>query len=172
MRLAILGNAGSGKSTLARWLAERCAGAVLDLDTVAWDPDQIAVPRDPAAAQADVLAFCQSQAQWVIEGCYASLVAAALPLGPRLLLLNPGQEQCLQNCRSRPWEPHKYASPEEQDERLAFLLRWVSAYDSRDGEMGLAGHRALFDAYGGDKLELTRQLNLDAPPSDLLAWLA
>ncbi len=171
LRLAILGNSGSGKSTLARWVADQRGAALLDLDTVAWEPDQIAVPRDAGAAQADVLVFCQSNAQWVIEGCYASLVATVLPLGPRLLLLNPGEEQCLQNCRSRPWEPHKYASREEQDQRLAGLLAWVSDYYRRDGEMSLAGHLALYAAYSGTKRELTAQPSLESPPDELLAWL-
>ena len=43
MRIAILGNSGSGKSTLANWLAESADLAVLDLDTVAWEPG----PPDP-----------------------------------------------------------------------------------------------------------------------------
>jgi adenylate kinase family enzyme len=157
MRLAILGNSGSGKSTLAQWLSRASGAALLDLDTVAWEPGQLAVPRDPAAARADVEAFCTTHASWVIEGCYASLVEAALPYRPYLVLLNPGEAQCLANCRARPWEPHKYASREEQDERLAFLLDWVSGYYTRDGELSLAGHRACFDAYDGPKVELTSQ---------------
>ncbi len=43
MRIAIFGNSGSGKSTLANWLAESADLAVLDLDTVAWEPG----PPDP-----------------------------------------------------------------------------------------------------------------------------
>ncbi len=41
MRIAILGNSGSGKSTLARRLAAEAFAAVLDLDTVAWEPGEI-----------------------------------------------------------------------------------------------------------------------------------
>lgn len=171
MKLAILGNSGSGKSTLARWAAQQANAPCLDLDTVAWEPGQVAVPRDTAAARADVAAFCRSHEHWVVEGCYASLVDAALPFGPRLLLLDPGEAQCLANCRSRPWEPHKYASPEEQDERLAFLLDWVRAYYTRDGDLSLAGHRALFDAYVGPKAQLLHQPRLDAPAAEVLAWL-
>ncbi len=172
MRLAILGNAGSGKSTLARWAAQRFGAACLDLDTVAWEPGQVAVPRDPAAAQADVARFCGAPGPWVVEGCYASLVATALSCGARLLLLNPGEAQCLANCRARPWEPHKYASPQEQDQRLEALLTWVRDYDGRDGEMSLAGHRALFEGFAGPKLELLRQPSLDPPAAELLGWLA
>jgi len=153
-RIAILGNSGSGKSTLARRLAQGSGAVVLDLDTVAWEPGQVAVPRDPAAARAEVEAFCRAHDSWVIEGCYASLVSAALPFGAQLILLDPGEAQCLANCRSRPWEPHKYATPEEQAQRLPFLLAWVSEYYVRDGDLSLAGHRALFEAWQGPKLQL------------------
>jgi hypothetical protein len=115
-----------------------------------------AAPRDAAAARADVVAFCGSHTDWVVEGCYASLIAAALPFGPRLLLLNPGAAACLANCRVRPWEPHKHPSREEQDERLAFLLAWVTGYYTRDGDMSLAEHKALFEAFAGDKAEWLR----------------
>src|SRR4051812_34094895 len=87
MRIAVIGNSGSGKSTLAQRLADNVGAAVLDLDTVAWEPGQIAVPRDPAAAMADVEAFCASHRAWVVEGCYASLVAATFAFGPKLLFL-------------------------------------------------------------------------------------
>src|SRR5262245_52651444 len=107
MRIAILGNSGSGKSTLARWLAQRADATQLDLDTIAWEPGQVAVARSAAAASSDVSNFCSQHSRWVIEGCYASLVAATFRFEPQLIFMNPGQEQCLANCRARPWEPHK-----------------------------------------------------------------
>lgn len=171
MRIAILGNSGSGKSTLARWLAARSGAPMLDLDTVAWEPGQVAVPRAPIDAQVDVRAFCSGHANWVVEGCYSSLVEAALEQGAHLVFMNPGRAQCEANCRARPWEPHKYASREEQDQRLAFLLSWVADYYVRDGDMSLAGHRACFAAYAGPKAELTAQLSLDPPSTPLLQWL-
>ncbi len=82
--------------------------------------------------------------------------------GALLLFMNPGEEQCLANCRARPWEPPKYASKQEQDERLEFLLSWVREYYVREGDMSLAGHRACFDAYSGPKEELTAQVELEA----------
>lgn len=171
VRVAILGNSGSGKSTLARWLADRSGAALLDLDTVAWEPDWIAEPRDPDSARADVLAFCQSNPVWVVEGCYAGLIAHALAFSPRLVFLNPGLDACVENCRARPWEPHKYASKQEQDERLAFLISWVQEYYTRDGDMSLAGHRACFSGYAGPKLELTERPTFDPPARELLGWL-
>jgi len=154
MRIAIIGNSGSGKSTLARRLARVYATQVLDLDTVAWEPGEIARPRSPGAAAADVRSFCDSGEQWIVEGCYATLVGVALDYEPYLLFLDPGLEQCHMNCKARPWEPHKYSSKAEQDEKLAFLLSWVADYYCRDGEMSYQGHEALFQSYAGPKQHL------------------
>jgi adenylate kinase family enzyme len=155
MRVAVVGNSGSGKSTLARLLGTEGA-AMLDLDTVAWEPGKIAVARPVDRAVADVREFCATHGNWVIEGCYANLIGAALAFDPVLVFLDPGVEQCLANCRARPWEAHKYRSQEEQDARLAFLLSWVEQYYTRDGDMSHAAHAALFDAYAGSKRRLDR----------------
>lgn len=173
VRVAILGNSGSGKSTLARWLAARSAADVdvLDLDTIAWQPGADVVLRPEAEARADVAAFCRAREHWVVEGCYASLVGAALAFAPLLVLLDPGTEQCVANCRSRPWEPHKYASQAEQDARLEDLLSWVRDYDVRDGDLSRAEHRAAFAAYDGPKLALTSPPSYDPPSPELLRCL-
>lgn len=171
MRMAILGNSGSGKSTLARWFEQRGGAAVLDLDTVAWSDGAGAVRRPQAEAAADVLAFCASHPRWVVEGCYASLIEATLRFRPTLLFLNPGEAACAAHCRARPWEPHKYASREAQDENLAALLDWVRDYAKRDGELSLAGHRALFDSYAGPRFEFQQPVVLDPPQAELLAAL-
>lgn len=162
MQVVILGNAGSGKSTLANWLAERGKAERLDLDTVAWESGQAAVARDPALAQAEVERFCRSHEHWVVEGCYASLVRVTLDFRPQLIWLDPGIEACLTNCRSRPWEPHKYASATEQNERLPFLLEWVVGYDEREGELGRAEHRECFFAYEGRRMHWIARPRLDA----------
>jgi adenylate kinase family enzyme len=154
MRIAIIGNSGSGKSTLAQRLAKAYGAQVVDLDTVAWEPGEIARPRSAESAAADVRSFCESVETWIVEGCYATLVGVALEYQPHLLFLDPGVEQCLANCRARPWEPHKYSSKAEQDEKLAFLLSWVADYYRRDGEMSHQGHQALFQSYIGPKQRL------------------
>jgi adenylate kinase family enzyme len=155
MRVAIVGNSGSGKSTLAGQIASAHAITPLDLDTVAWEPGKIAVARPAEAAAADITTFCSSQDRWVVEGCYAALVSGALEPLPILLFIDPGVDACLANCRRRPWEPHKYASKDEQDQQLEFLLSWVREYYTRDGDLSLAAHQALFDGYRGAKLRLS-----------------
>ena len=171
MRIVILGNSGSGKSTLGHWLAARSQAALLDLDTVAWEAGQVAVARNADATQADVRAFCSQHSDWVIEGCYASLVGATFAFAPRLIFMNPGVEQCLANCRARPWEPHKYASREAQDEHLAFLSSWVAQYYIRGGDMSLQEHLRCFADYAGPKHALTAQPVLEPPGAQLLSWL-
>jgi len=74
MRIAILGNSGSGKSTLANWLAQSANLAVLDLDSIAWEPDQPAVARSSALSEADVATFCTTHPRGVLEGCYGNLI--------------------------------------------------------------------------------------------------
>ena len=172
MRIAILGNSGSGKSTLAKWLVERFGSALLDLDSVAWEPGQVAVQRSAAAAEADVRKFCSGSDDWVVEGCYANLVRVALRFDARLLFMNPGEDQCVRHCKSRPWEPQKYSSKEEQDERLAFLLSWVGEYYRRDGEMSLSAHADCFRAYPGPKHEFTTAPDLNPPSAELLAVIS
>lgn len=171
MRFVVLGNSGSGKSTLANWLAHSANLAVLDLDSVAWEPDQPAVARSSATAEADVVRFCATHARWVLEGCYGDLIEATFPFQPFLIFLNPGLESCKANCLSRPWEPHKYESRQEQDNNLQFLLSWVAEYYSRSGPMSLSAHQAVFAKYPGRKVEFQRVPRLSPPEAEVLAWL-
>jgi adenylate kinase family enzyme len=159
MRIALVGNSGSGKSTLAGQIvaAQNAAAhsiASLDLDTVAWEPGKIAVARAPESAAADVAAFCSMHDRWVVEGCYGTLVGQTAAYSPILLFIDPGVDACLANCRNRPWEPHKYASKVEQDEKLEFLLTWVRGYYTRVDDLSHRAHQTLFESYRGLKLRL------------------
>jgi adenylate kinase family enzyme len=172
MRVAILGNSGSGKSTLAAWLAARSGAALLDLDLVAWKPNAPAVPRPSEQAQADVRSFCSTHDKWVVEGCYTGLIQPTLLLEPLLLFLHPGVDRCIANCKARPWEPHKYRSRHEQEQRLDSLLDWVRGYYVRDDEMSLAAHKSCFAAYAGRKQEVSDLPGLHPPTESVLSWLS
>lgn len=148
-RIIVYGNSGSGKSTMARALSAELGVPHLDLDTIAWGDVAVRKPIDESIAE--LRAFIDANEGWVVEGCYGSLVEAALPHCTELRFLDPGVQACVRNCRSRPWEPHKYADPEEQARRIAFLLEWVAAYDERDDELSGPRHRAIFEAFTGTK---------------------
>jgi adenylate kinase family enzyme len=153
VRILVFGNSGSGKSTYARALARRHGLVHLDLDDIVWEPGKIAVRRAEAAIAASLAAFLDENERWVIEGCYGDLVEAAAPRASELVFLNPGREACLANNRRRPWEPHKYASPVEQDAMLEALQAWVVAYYTRTDACSYREHRRIFDAHPGAKVE-------------------
>jgi adenylate kinase family enzyme len=155
MRLILLGNAGAGKSTLARQLVARQSAARLSLDAVAFEPGS---PRrrplqDSVAA---VRQFIAAHDHWILEGCYADILALVLDQADELIFLNPGVETCVAHCRARPWEPDKFPSPREQHDNLENLIAWVRSYPTREDAYGLRRHRELFEAFPGRKRELTQ----------------
>ncbi|ATQ73162.1 shikimate kinase [Massilia violaceinigra] len=158
MRVLIMGNSGSGKSWRARQLAGQHKLRHLDLDTIYWVPGSVAVARPAYEVLADLYAFVRGHDDWVVEGCYGDLIEAALPFCTQLVFINPGKDACMANNALRPWEPHKYASKEEQDSMLPYLMEWVSQYDARDDTCSYAFHRRVYDGFQGAKRE-------DAPPS-------
>jgi adenylate kinase family enzyme len=153
-RVLVFGNSGSGKTTLAAALRRDHGLAHLDLDTLAWQPTPVPIRRDIAESERDIRAFTARHDAWVIEGCYADLLALLLDDASEMIFMNPGVEACERHCRARPWEPHKYTSPEAQDRNLAMLLDWVRNYPTRDDACSLASHRRLFDGYAGAKREV------------------
>lgn len=159
MRWLIYGNSGSGKSTLARRLAQQHGLATLDLDTIAWSAQLERAPLDESVGR--LRDFATIHPSWVIEGCYGLLIEAATAWCSRLIFLNPGVETCLANCRRRPWEPHKFATPAEQDAMLDSLLDWVRTYPTRVDEFGLKTHQAIFDRFTGPKVQINRLSELD-----------
>ena len=156
MRILVFGNSGSGKSTYAQAQARRYGVPHLDLDSIVWEPGQIAVQRSAEAIRQSLDEFLLKHDRWVIEGCYGELVQAAAGRCTELVFLNPGLDACLANNARRPWEPHKYASFEQQNSMLGALQTWVAEYYTRSGSWSYTAHRRIFDAHDGQKIELTR----------------
>jgi adenylate kinase family enzyme len=153
MKVLVFGNSGSGKSTYARAIAARDSLVHLELDSIVWEPGKIAIQRSPESVIADLRSFMDWNAAWVIEGCYGDLVQAASVHCTLMVFLNPGVEACLSNNAARPWEPHKYALPEDQDAMLSKLQEWVAGYYERDDAWSYRAHREIFDAFTGTKVE-------------------
>lgn len=154
-RIVVFGNSGSGKSTFARQQSAILDCPVLDLDTVAWEPEvETSTRRLLEASAANIQNFISASQSWIVEGCYADLLALATPHATEVVFLNPGTETCIENARQRPWEPHKYSSPEAQDGNLDMLIAWIREYEHRVDEFSYPAHRRLFDGFRGRKREL------------------
>ncbi len=100
-------------------------------------------------------AFIAANDSWVIEGCYSDLIDLVLPASTEIIFLNLPVDQCQENARNRPWEPHKYESREAQDANLAMLLDWIAEYTQRDDTFSQTAHEALFNGYSGKRTVFT-----------------
>jgi len=156
-RVLIFGNSGAGKSTLATRLCQQHGLTHLDLDTIAWRP--VTPPeRSPLAeSHKHINEFALNNEGWVIEGCYTDLLEIAAPLATEIIFMDVPVAQCIANAKSRPWEPHKYASKEEQDKNLAMLINWIQEYHTRTDTLSHMAHDAFFNNYDGKKTRLTSQ---------------
>lgn len=155
-RVLVFGNSGAGKSTLARHLQEREALGHLDLDSLAWRETTPPQRRAIEDSRADIEAFLSQHDGWVIEGCYADLLAIAAPEATEMIWLNPPADACVAHAKARPWEPHKYPSKEAQDANLPMLIDWIRAYDTRDDELSRRAHEDLFNGFSGTRKALSQ----------------
>ncbi|MEL6345499.1 MAG: shikimate kinase [Myxococcota bacterium] len=151
MHVFIMGNSGSGKTSLAKRIAAQEGRAHVDLDPFAWTEDR--ARRDPVDAVAEIWQMADGRPV-VIEGCYADLVRAMIRPEDRLIWLDVPVDVCVARCQSRPFEPHKWASPAEQDAFLPDLIAFVRTYPVREDDLGRAAHLKLFMNHTGQK---TRQ---------------
>ena len=153
-KIVIFGNSGSGKSTLARRIAQHFILAHLDLDDIAWKAANPPVRNSMEESKAAIDAFLNTHDQWIIEGCYGSLISHAVLHASEIYFLNIGIEACIQNCKARDWEPHKYETKEAQDKNLQMLTDWVRNYETRNDEFSLKQHQKIFEQFKGKKQEL------------------
>ncbi len=150
-KVVVFGNSGSGKSTLASRIADAEGIAHLDLDTLAWLPTDPPQRKPVSDSRRAMEQFMSCHRAWVIEGCYSDLLEIALPRSNEIIYLNLPIEACVENARSRPWEPHKYESSRAQDAALDMLIDWIRQYDDRQDTFSRAAHMRLYNGYRGKK---------------------
>ena len=153
MKIVIIGNSGSGKSTLAKFLQSQYDLSLLDLDILAWKASDPPQREELAISMERIDSFTAGNKAWVIEGGYSDLIKPLLKNATKVIFLNPGLNSCIENCKNRPFESHKYQSMEEQNSNLQMLLAWVQEYYKRDDSFSYHAHKILFDAFGGEKIE-------------------
>jgi adenylate kinase family enzyme len=157
-KILVFGNSGSGKSTFAKHLANTEGLAHFDLDTIAWLDTQPPARAPIDAAQLNLDRFIAQHSSWVIEGCYADLIDLVVPRANELIFLNLSIEQCIENAKRRPWEPHKYPSKVAQDNNLPMLLDWIAGYTDRSDELSYQAHKRIFESFKGNKRMLTENV--------------
>ncbi len=150
-KILIFGNSGSGKSTLAAKLSASDDTAHLDLDTLAWLPTVPPKRESLSISQEKIETFTSRNHNWIIEGCYTDLLEVVCPEATEIIYLNLPVELCIENTKSRPWEPHKYSSKKAQDENLNMLIKWITQYMKRDDEFSYKSHMKLYNSFTGIK---------------------
>jgi len=96
--------------------------ARLDLDMLAWEDTNPPIRKPLKDSAGQIALFIETNEKWIIEGCYSDLLAIAIKQANEVIFLNPGLDACIDNCRNRPWKPHKYESAEKQEQNLDMLL--------------------------------------------------
>lgn len=151
MKILVFGNSGSGKSTLAKSLCQSNSLSHLDLDKLAWLPTKPPRRMPLADSKTQIEQFIASAEGWVIEGCYTDLLELAVPFASEVRYLKIPIEECIENAKARPWEPHKYPSKTAQDENLDMLINWISNYSNRSDTFSESSHQKLYDEFTGEK---------------------
>ena len=155
-KVIIFGNSGSGKSTLAKKFVKEEGLAHLDLDSLAWLPETPLSRAPIEESKKKIIEFMNSSESFVIEGCYSDLLEIALPLVNEAIFMNLSISKCINNAKSRPWEPHKYDSKEAQDNNLEMLINWIEQYKERDDLFSYQSHLRLYEQFEGKKLMVTQ----------------
>ncbi len=150
-KILIFGNSGSGKSTLAKKLSEAEKITHLDLDELAWESADPPIRRDIADSEKEISKFIRLNDGWVIEGCYTDLLEMAEPFSAEIFFLDVPFEDCVENARSRPWEPHKYESKDAQDKNIEMLIGWIEQYAARDDGTSHKAHADFYKRYSRKK---------------------
>lgn len=129
--------------------------AHLDLDTIAWLPSSPPSRKPLVDSQQDISIFTESNESWVIEGCYSDLLEIVIPESTEIIFMNLPVDACISNARNRPWEPHKYATKDAQDENLEMLIDWIAQYSERKDTFSMTAHNELYEQYAGKKSVFT-----------------
>lgn len=125
------------------------------MDTLAWKNTIPPERRNIDESAIDIEVFLKKSSKWVIEGCYSDLLSLVIKEASKIIFLNPGIETCINNYKKRPWEPHKYASIEEQNKNLEILVCWVRNYTIRNDEFSFQSHNKLYEQFLGEKEQFT-----------------
>lgn len=154
-KILVFGNSGSGKSTFSKQIARKLGLAHLDLDVLAWLPTDPPKRMPIEESKEKINDFIAEHESWVVEGCYTDLLELLKHEASEVVFMDLTVEQCIANAKSRPWEPHKYASKEAQDANLNMLIDWIKDYKLRSDSFSYESHRRFYESFLGKKVAHT-----------------
>ena len=132
-RVAIIGSGGAVKSTLARQLGAVLELPVLCLDREFWQPGWVMTPLE---ARSRLQAEMVAGERWIIDGNYASTMAARLEASDTIIFLDVHPWRCMWRVISRSLRFHGQSRPDmgpgcrEQLPDREFLA-WIATYRRR-----------------------------------------
>ncbi|GAA5442422.1 hypothetical protein Misp06_00596 [Microbulbifer sp. NBRC 101763] len=132
----------------------------MDLDVLAWLPTSPPQRMPLEESRVKIEVFLRENENWVVEGCYTDLLELLVEESTEIIFMDLSIEQCIENARNRPWEPHKYESKEAQDSNLDMLTRWIKDYKARSDTFSYEAHLRFYKTYQGKKAIYAENKNI------------
>lgn len=153
MRAVIIGNSGSGKTWLAAKMAKTDRISVIHLDELFWEPGGFDMKR-PKETVLRLVEKSKADHSWIVEGVFGELAELYLDQADFLVWLDIGWDICRKRLLERGSESKKHMAREQSAEGLKKLIDWASRYYDRRDLRSYTGHKELFECFGGRKLRV------------------
>jgi len=149
-KIIIIGNSGSGKTWLGKKMATVLGILHTSLDTIFWEPGGFNRKRNDVEIETD-LKRIQDSESWLVEGVFGHLVDPLLPFSDGLIYMDMPWEECRNNLLNRGSESSRQLDPMKAEENFQALLKWASAYETRDSKASKKYHGLLFGRFSGER---------------------
>jgi len=122
----------------------------ISLDRIFWEPGGYNRKRTDLEIKTD-LESIQASESWLAEGVFGHLVDPLVPFAEVLIHIDLPWEECRSNLLNRGSESSRQLDPIKVEENFQALLRWASAYETRDSKASKKYHNLLFGCFIGER---------------------
>ena len=149
-KIIIIGNSGSGKTWLGEKMAAVLGIAHISLDSIFWQLGGYNRKRNDVEIETD-LKRIQDSESWLAEGVFGHLADQLVPFADALIYIDMPWEECRSNLLNRGSESSRQLDPVKAEENFQALLKWASAYETRDSKASKKYHDLLFGCFSGER---------------------